>query len=189
MIISMICFLWQIFFYFSWFIYLLHLPLLITFVHVGIAIVVVIYQLQANFQTSMILCSRLVMDHKFMWPQKGLNSKPTNFRLPRRPEDVLQIRLENVFKMSCEMSWRRLEDIFEINKMFTKISVLIHGLLRNLNQYLTNLYLKNLCFTNLRRILNALIKPNEPNNFYICLTLKLNQQNYFKIDITEQLRH
>ena len=107
MIISMICFLWQTFFYFSWLIYLLHLPLLITFVHIGIAIVVVIYNLQANFQTSMMLCSRLVMDHKFMWPQKGLNSKPTNFRLPRRPEDVLQKRLENVLKTS----WRRLQDV------------------------------------------------------------------------------
>ena len=107
MIISMICFLWQKFFYFSWLIYLLHLPLLITFVHLGIAIVVVIYNLQANFQTSMMLCSRLVMDHKFMWPQKGLNSKPTNLRLPRRPEDVLQKRLENVLKTS----WRRLQDV------------------------------------------------------------------------------
>ena len=73
--------------------------------------------------------------------------------LARRLEDVLEDekllrwrRLEDVLK-TC------LEDVLEINKMFTRISVLIHGLLRNLNQYLTNLY-----FTNLRRIQNALIR-------------------------------
>ena len=64
----------------------------------------------------------------------------------RRLEDMSWRRLE-------DMSWRRLEDVLEINKMFTRISVLIHGLLRNLNQYLTNLYL-----TNVRRIHNALIR-------------------------------
>ena len=99
----------------------------------------------------------------------------------RRLEDILQIRLENVFRALCEMSWRRLgrrkivtlkaswrrlqdmswrglEDVLEINKMFTRISVLIHGLLRNLNQSLSNLYLTGLYFTNLRRIQNALIR-------------------------------
>ena len=45
--------------------------------------------------------------------------------------------------------------------MFTSISVLIHGLLSNLNQYLTNLYLTNLYFTNLRRIQNALIRTQQ----------------------------
>ena len=92
----------------------------------------------------------------------------TIFRLPRLLEDVLQRHLENVFKMSSRrlarclqnvledeklLRWRCLEDVLETNKMFTRISVLIHGLLRNLNQYLTNLY-----FTNLRRIQNALIR-------------------------------
>ena len=40
--------------------------------------------------------------------------------------------------------------------MFTRISVLIHGLLRNLNQHLTNLY-----FTNLGQIQNVLIRTQE----------------------------
>ena len=55
-------------------------------------------------------------------------------------------------------SSRRLEEVLEINKMFTRISVLIYGLLRNLDQYLTNLYLTNLYFTNQRWIQNALIR-------------------------------
>ena len=89
----------------------------------------------------------------------------TILRLPRRLEDVLKTfsrplarRLQDVLEDEKLLRWRRLEDVLEINKIFTRISVLIHGLLRNLNQYLTNLYLTNLYFTNLRRIQNALMK-------------------------------
>ena len=72
-------------------------------------------------------------------------------------------RLQDVFKTSCRTkdcsaedalntSWRYLEDVLEINKMFTGIYASKHGLLTNPNQYLTNLYLSNLYFKNLRRI-------------------------------------
>ena len=76
----------------------------------------------------------------------------------RRLQDVFAKRIEDVLEDKKLLRWRRLEDLLEINKMFTKISVLIHGLPRNLNQYLTNLYLTNLYFTNLRPIQNALIR-------------------------------
>ena len=76
----------------------------------------------------------------------------------RRLQDVFARRLQDVLEDKKLLRWRRLEDVLEINKMFTRISVLIHGLLRNLNQYLTNLYLTNLHFTNLKRIQNALIR-------------------------------
>ena len=69
--------------------------------------------------------------------------------------------LQDVLEDEKLLRWRRLEDVLEINKMFTRVSVLIHGLLRNLNQYLTNLYLTNLYFTNLRRIQNALIRTQQ----------------------------
>ena len=110
----------------------------------------------------------------------------TIFRLPKRLEDVLQKRLEEVLKTSCntskrrfkdvlqdvwedekllrwrrleDMSWRRLEDMsWRQTKCLQGISVSKHGLLKNLHQHLTNLYLTNLCFTNLRRIQNALIR-------------------------------
>ena len=114
-------------------------------------------------------------------------SSVTIFRLPGHFQDVLQIRFENVLRTSSRrlerrkivtlktswrrledmfwrrlkgMSWRRLEEVLEINKMFTRISVLIRGLLRNLNQYLTNLY-----FTNLRKIQNALIRTQSAELF------------------------
>ena len=45
--------------------------------------------------------------------------------------------------------------------MFTGISVSNHGLLTNLSQYLTNLYLTNPYFMNLRRIKNALIRTEQ----------------------------
>ena len=59
---------------------------------------------------------------------------------------------EDVLEDEKLLRWRSLEDVLEINKMFTGISVLNHSLLRNFNQYLTNLYLTNLYLTNLRRI-------------------------------------
>ena len=60
--------------------------------------------------------------------------------------------------VTLKTSWRRLEDVLEINKMFIGISLSNHGLLTNLNQYLTNLNPTNLYFTNLRRIQVALIR-------------------------------
>ena len=83
----------------------------------------------------------------------------TIFRLPRRRANTSSKRLARCPQYVLKTSWKTrncyagdilktcLEDVLEINKMFTRISVLIHGLLRNLNQYLTNLY-----FTYLRRI-------------------------------------
>ena len=91
-------------------------------------------------------------------------------------EDVLQIRLEDVLKMSwrnlarslgrrkvvtlktsqrhvLKVSWRRLGNKQNVYRGYLSN----HGLLTNLNQYLTNLYLTNLYFTNVRRTQNALI--------------------------------
>ena len=63
-------------------------------------------------------------------------------------EDVLKTchekRLEGI-------SWRRLKDVLETNKMCT-------GDITNLTLYVTNLYITNLYLTNLWRIQNALIK-------------------------------
>ena len=89
------------------------------------------------------------------------SSKTSWRRLANTSWRHLARRLEDVLEDKKLLRWRRLEDVLktcledvlEINKMFTRISVLIHGLLRNLNQYLTNLY-----FTNQRRIQNALIR-------------------------------
>ena len=105
-----------------------------------------------------------------------------------RLEDALQMRLEDVLKTSWKMKncyaedvlktswrhvledeellrWRHLEgvlktclkNILETNKMFTN-HVSNHGLLTNLNQYLTDLYLTNLYSTNLKRTQNALTR-------------------------------
>ena len=60
---------------------------------------------------------------------------------------VLRTSWRHVFKTS----WRQ-------EKYLLGLSVSNHGLLTNLNQYLTNLYLTNLYFTNLRPIQNALIR-------------------------------
>ena len=98
-------------------------------------------RLQDVFKTSCEISSRRI-------------SKTSWRRLGRRKI----VTLKTSWRRLQDMSWRRLEDVLDINKMFTRISVLIHGLLRNLNQYLTNLYLTNLYFTNLRRIQNALIR-------------------------------
>ena len=100
----------------------------------------------------------------------------TIFRLPRRLVNTSWRRLEDIpqdiLKMSwstLKTSWRRIqdmiedvlktcEDVLEKTKCLLGISVSNHGLLTNLNQYLTNLYLTNLYFTDLRRIQNALIR-------------------------------
>ena len=106
----------------------------------------------------------------------------TIFRLPRCLQDVLQICLEDLWKISLKTSWRRLrrrkiftlitswrsledmswkrpEDVLETKKKsLLEISVSNHGLLTNLENYVTNLYLANLYLTNLRWIRNALIR-------------------------------
>ena len=70
-------------------------------------------------------------------------------------QDVLKTSWRHVSKKSwkhvLKKSWRQ-------TKCLLGISVSNHGLLTNLNQYLTNLYLTNLYFTNLRRIQNVLIR-------------------------------
>ena len=105
----------------------------------------------------------------------------TIFHLPRRL-NVLKTSCKYVLKTSwrhlarrlgrrqivtLKMSWRHdsktswrhvLKTAWRQKKYLLGIPVSNHGLLENLNQYLTNLYLTNLYFTNLRRIQNALIK-------------------------------
>ena len=113
--------------------------------------------------------SKHLLVFKTSWRRLQHVFRVTIFRLPRRVQDFFKTswrslankswrRLQGVLEDEKLLRWRRLEDVLEINKMFTRISVLIHGLLRNLNQYLTNLYLTNLYFTNLRWIQNALIR-------------------------------
>ena len=75
--------------------------------------------------------------------------------------------------------------------------------LKHLNLYLTDLYVINLYLTNLRQIQNALIRTQSFRNLYYFDTqtaflfqeLKalrtvgvVNQLNYFKFDIAEQVR-
>ena len=101
-----------------------------------------------------------------------------------RLEDVFKTYLQDVLEDEKLLRWRRLEDVLEINKMFTRISVLIHGLLRNLNQYLTNLYLTNLYFMNLRRIQNALIRTQQFLYLFYFETqsAELFQNRYYRTD-------
>ena len=73
----------------------------------------------------------------------------------RRLEDMYWRRLQDVISVTIFCLSRHLQDVLQIRledvlKMITGISVSNHGLLTNLNQYLTNLYLTNLYFTNLR---------------------------------------
>ena len=106
----------------------------------------------------------------------------TVFRPPRRLQGVLQICLEDLWKTYLKTSWRRLrrrkiftlitswrsledmswkrpEDVLETKKeSLLEISVSNHGLLTNLENYVTNLYLANLYLTNLGWIRNALIR-------------------------------
>ena len=109
----------------------------------------------------------------------------------KRFKEVLQIALEDTMKKSwrrlerCkivtlqtsprrlkDMSWRRLEDVLETNKIFIG-----NVYLTNLNAYLTNLYFTTLYLTNLTRIQNALIRTNS---FDIRLILKHKRHFYFK---------
>ena len=82
-------------------------------------------------------------------------------------KDVLKTCLKDVMKTSLEdvlkTSWKQA-------KCSMEIFISNHGLLTNLNQYLTNLSLTNLYFMNLRWIQNTLIRNN---NFYICFILKI----------------
>ena len=123
----------------------------------------------------------------------------TIFCLSRRLENVLQIRLEDVLKASRKTSWRRLgrrkivllntcsrrlDDVLKTSSRQTKcllaISASNHGLLTNINHYLTNLYLTSLYFTNLRRIQNSLIRKKDPrrkidSNFAYEVLVRRNQ--------------
>ena len=91
-----------------------------------------------------------VLDHK-------------NFLRWRRLEGVLKTYLEDVLKICLEdVSKKWLEDVLKASwrqrKWLLGTSICNHSLLTNLNQYLTNLYLANFYFTNLRRIQNALTR-------------------------------
>ena len=84
----------------------------------------------------------------------------TIFRRARRLQDVLQMPLEDVLNASCKTSWKMknccAEDVLKTSrrhvlkmswrqtKCLPGISVSNYGLLTNLNQYLTNLYLKSI---------------------------------------------
>ena len=113
----------------------------------------------------------------------------TIFRLPRRLEDILQIRLEDVLKTSRKTSWKSkncyAEDVLKTSWRHVLKTSWRHVLktswrhilktssrrlggkqnfywwylyLTNLNVYLTNLCFTNLYLTNLRRIQNALLR-------------------------------
>ena len=123
----------------------------------------------------------------------------TIFCLSRRLENVLQIRLEDVLKASRKTFWRRLgrrkivllktcsrrlDDVLKTpwrkTKCLLAISASNHGLLTNINHYLTNLYLTSLYFTNLRRIQNSLIRKKDPrrkidSNFAYEVLVRRNQ--------------
>ena len=70
-------------------------------------------------------------------------------RLANTLQDVLKACLQDILKTF----WRH-------KKYLLGMSV-SNGLLANLNQYLANLFLTNLNFTNLRRIQNALIRTQS----------------------------
>ena len=74
----------------------------------------------------------------------------TIFRLPRRLEDALRRRLQDVFKTSWNTENCYAEDFLKTSWKQANLNVYIFDLA---NLHLTNLYL-----TNLRRIQNALIR-------------------------------
>ena len=96
----------------------------------------------------------------------------------RRLDDVFKTCLQGVFNTSSAqklegeklLRWKRLEDVLKTcledvlktswsqTKCLLGISVSNHSLLTNLNQYLRNLYLTIIYFTNLRRTQHALIR-------------------------------
>ena len=134
------------------------------------------------FSVHQTLHSQDLLVFKTSWRRLHHVFSVTVFRLPRRLQGVLQICLEDLWKTYLKTSWRRLrrrkiftlitswrsledmswkrpEDVLETKKeSLLEISVSNHGLLTNLENYVTNLYLANLYLTNLGWIRNALIR-------------------------------
>ena len=134
------------------------------------------------FSVHQTLHSQDLLVFKTSWRRLHHVFSVTVFRLPRRLQGVLQICLEDLWKTYLKTSWRRLrrrkiftlitswrsledmswkrpEDVSETKKeSLLEISVSNHGLLTNLENYVTNLYLANLYLTNLGWIRNALIR-------------------------------
>ena len=134
------------------------------------------------FSVHQTLHSQDLLVFKTSWRRLHHVFSVTIFRLPRCLQDVLQICLEDLWKTYLKTSWRRLrrrkiftlitswrsledmswkrpEDVSETKKeSLLEISVSNHGLLTNLENYVTNLYLANLYLTNLGWIRNALIR-------------------------------
>ena len=134
------------------------------------------------FSVHQTLHSQDLLVFKTSWRRLHHVFSVTIFRLPRCLQDVLQICLEDLWKTYLKTSWRRLrrrkiftlitssrsledmswkrpEDVLETKKeSLLEISVSNHGLLTNLENYVTNLYLANLYLTNLGWIRNALIR-------------------------------
>ena len=134
------------------------------------------------FSVHQTLHSQDLLVFKTSWRRLHHVFSVTVFRLPRRLQGVLQICLEDLWKTylktswRClrrrkmftlitswrsleDMSWKRPEDVLETKKeSLLEISVSNHGLLTNLENYVTNLYLANLYLTNLGWIRNALIR-------------------------------
>ena len=125
------------------------------------------------FSVHQTLHSQDLLVFKTSWRRLHHVFSVTIFRLPRCLQDVLQICLEDLWKTYLKTSWRRLrrrkiftlitswrsledmswkrpEDVSETKKeSLLEISVSNHGLLTNLENYVTNLYLANLFLTNL----------------------------------------
>ena len=134
------------------------------------------------FSVHQTLHSQDLLVFKTSWRRLHHVFSVTVFRLPRRLQGVLQICLEDLWKTylktswRClrrrkiftlitswrsleDMSWKRPEDVLETKKeSLLEISVSNHGLLTNLENYVTNLYLANLFLTNPWWIRNALIR-------------------------------
>ena len=103
------------------------------------------------------------------WSSTGLQHNFSSSRAPWKTkiyyaEDVFKTSWRHILKTpwrSLEgMSSRSLENVLEKTKCLLGISVSNHGLLTNLNQYLTNLYLTNLYFAFLRRIQNTFVRTH-----------------------------
>ena len=123
----------------------------------------------AHFHQSTLKCQNVTLkgfpaNICWFWrrPQDYFSSSKTSWRRLantswRRHGDVLEEEKFLRWRRLEDMSWRRLENILEMTKYLLGISVSNHGLLTNLNQYLTNpANLTNLYFTNLKWIENIL---------------------------------
>ena len=93
-----------------------------------------------NDPTNICWSSRRLQDMSWRCLQHVISV--TVFRPPRRLQDVFKTSLEDISKDVLEdeklLQWRLLQEVLGINEMFTGISISNHGLLRNLNKYLTN---------------------------------------------------